>query len=57
MKVLEYLKARLLERSTYMFVMGSIAAVASLPKPFNWIGFGILSIAALVPDGSVVPTK
>ena len=48
--VLAYLKARVIERSTWMFVFGSIASVAGLPKPFNWIGFVILSVAALVPD-------
>ena len=49
-----YLKARLDERSTYMFVLGSIASVAGLSEPFNWIGFIILTVAALVPDGPVV---
>ena len=46
-----YLRARLGERSTYMFVFGSLAAAAALPRPFNWIGFVILAVAAFVPDG------
>lgn len=47
---ISYLRARLDERSTYMFVFGSLAAVAGLPHPFNWIAFVILVVAALVPD-------
>jgi hypothetical protein len=48
-----YIRSRLNERSTYMFVFGSIASVAGLPSPFNWIGFIILAVAAFVPDGAV----
>jgi hypothetical protein len=50
---LAYLRARLDERSTYMLIIGSIGAVAGLPKPFNWIGFVVLIIAAFTPDGPV----
>jgi hypothetical protein len=51
--VLAYLRARIVERSTWMFMFGSLASVASLPRPFNWIGFVILMVAAFVPDGPV----
>jgi hypothetical protein len=47
---ISYLRMRLNERSTYMFVVGSMAAVAVLPSPFNWIGFIVLAVAAFVPD-------
>lgn len=53
MRLLEYLRERLNERSTYMLILGSIGSVAGLAKPFNWIGFAVLLIAALVPDGPV----
>lgn len=51
--VIQYLRARLGERSTYMFVFGSMASAAGLPDPFNWIGFAILLVAAFVPDGPI----
>jgi hypothetical protein len=38
-----------------MFVVGSLASVAVLPKPFNWIGFALLMVAAFVPDGPAKP--
>jgi hypothetical protein len=50
---LSYLRRRLNERSTYLFITGAMGSVAVLPKPFNWIGFIILAIAAFVPDGPV----
>jgi hypothetical protein len=56
MATLSYIRARLGERSTYMFVFGSIASAAGLPEPFNWIGFTILLVAALVPDGPAKPS-
>ncbi len=53
--VFDSLRARLNERSTYMFVLGSLGTVAAFPAPFNWIGGVILAVAALVPDGPVKP--
>lgn len=50
---ISYLRRRLNERSTYLFITGAMGSVAVLPKPFNWIGFIILAIAAFVPDGEV----
>ena len=48
-----YLRARLGERSTWMFWMGGIGSVAGLASPFNWIGAAALFGAGLVPDGPV----
>jgi hypothetical protein len=48
-----FLRRRLGERSTYLFITGAMGSVAVLPKPFNWIGFIILAVAAFVPDGPV----
>ena len=53
LKIFKYLKARFQERSTYMLLVASLGTVASLPRPFNWIGFTALAIAALTPDGPV----
>jgi hypothetical protein len=50
---ISYLRRRLNERSTYLFITGAMGSVAVLPKPFNWIGFIILAVAAFVPDGEV----
>ena len=49
--VLRGLRARLNERSTYMFIIGSLGTVSAFPAPFNWIGGAVLAVAALVPDG------
>lgn len=51
--MIEALRSRLDERSTYMFVFTSLGAAAALPAPFNWIGGALLLIAAFVPDGPV----
>jgi hypothetical protein len=53
-KILNYLRQRLNERSTYMFIVGAMGSVSVLPVPFNWIGFLLLMIAAFVPDGPAV---
>jgi hypothetical protein len=50
---ISYIRQRLNERSTYLFITGAMGAVAVLPVPFNWIGFVILTVAAFVPDGPV----
>jgi hypothetical protein len=50
---LSYIRSRLNERSTYLFITGAMSSVAVLPTPFNWIGFVILAFAAFVPDGPV----
>lgn len=49
----DHLRGRLNERSTYMFILGSLGTVSACPSPFNWIGGAVLLIAALVPDGPV----
>ena len=53
MRLIEYLRARLCERSTYMLLVASVGSVAGLARPFNWLGFAALVFAALTPDGAV----
>lgn len=48
-------RSRLNERSTYMFIIGSLGTVSTCPEPFNWIGGALLFVAAFVPDGPVAP--
>ena len=50
MKVVSYIKDRLGERSTYMFIIASLGTISSCPAPFNYIGGTLLGIASLVPD-------
>lgn len=45
-----YLKARLCERSTYLFVTSSMIPLAVVPPPLSYFGTGILIIAALCPN-------
>jgi len=49
-KVGGYLKARLGERSTYMFITSSMIPLAVVPPPLSYFGTGILIIAALCPN-------
>lgn len=51
MPLLQYLKARLSERSTYMLIGAGIAAASALPWPWSVASVVVATIAALVPDG------
>ena len=53
MAFLQFLKARLNERSTYAFWLAGLGAVAALSEPFNWVGLGVLFVAGMVPDGQI----
>lgn len=53
MKLIQYVKQRFNERSTYMFIVSSLGTVSACPPPFNYIGGALLFLAALVPDGRV----
>lgn len=55
MKVLQYLKARLDERSTWLLIGGAVTAASALPTPWSILSVVVGVIAALVPDGSVRP--
>ena len=45
-----YIVRRFHEMSTYMFLMASLPALAYLPDPWSWIGFGLALACALTPD-------
>jgi hypothetical protein len=47
-----YLKARLDERSTWMFIGAGVTAAAALSWPWNVISFATAVIGALVPAGT-----
>lgn len=51
--MLDKLKARLNERSTWMLWLGSLGAVSALASPYNVVGAVCLFAAGLVPDGPV----
>lgn len=48
-KVLEYLKARAGEASTWTAIAAAIAGGAALPSPYSWLAIGAGVIGALVP--------
>jgi hypothetical protein len=50
---LQWLRARLGERSTWVGVGVAVGAAAALPAPWNAIAFGVGTIGALIPDGKV----
>jgi len=51
--MLDYLKARLDERSTWLLISGAIATASTLSWPWNLASALVGLIAALVPDGPV----
>lgn len=53
--MLTYLKARLLERSTWMDIGAGIGAAAALPAPWSFVGFAVCVVKAMIPDGPVLP--
>lgn len=53
MKHLQYIKARLHERSTWLLIGSGIAAASVLAAPWSHWSAVVAVIAALVPDGPV----
>ena len=53
MKVLQYIKARLSERSTWLLVGSGIGTAGILPMPWSLVSALVHTAAALVPDGSL----
>lgn len=51
MKLLQYIKARLNERSTLMLIASGVGTAALLPPPWSIVSAIIHTIAAFVPDG------
>jgi hypothetical protein len=51
--VLEYLKRRFNERSTYMLIVAGIAGAAALMPPWSYVSVTVSVVAALVPDGGM----
>lgn len=51
--MIEYLKARLTERSTWLALGAAASAGAALDIPWGYIAAVAAFLAALVPDGSV----
>lgn len=49
-RILRFIKARAGERSTWLFLSGSISAAALLPAPWSFIVAGIGAVAAMLPE-------
>ena len=46
----EYLRARLLERSTWVGIGAAIAGAAALPSPYSWLCIAAGIVAAIAPE-------
>ncbi len=53
MSGLQYVKARLSERSTWLLIGSGVGTAALLPMPWSVASAIVHTIAALVPDGRV----
>ena len=53
MKALQFLKARLGEKSTWAAIGVGIAGGAALPSPYSWLFIAVGIVGALLPE----PTK
>ena len=49
MTLLAYLKARLVERSSWAGIGAAIAGGSTLSTPFNWLAVGAGVVAVLIP--------
>lgn len=52
LKVLEYLKARLAEKSTYAAIGIAVTGAAALAPPWSYVFVGIGVVGALIPSSS-----
>jgi hypothetical protein len=53
MKALQYIKARLSERSTWLLIGSGVGTAALLPMPWSVVSAVVHTVAALVPDGTL----
>jgi hypothetical protein len=53
LSLIGYVKDRLNERSTWLFIGTGITAASALPAPWNYYSLAVATIAAFVPDGTV----
>lgn len=47
---ISFIKGRLSEKSTYVFVGAGVAAASALPAPWSYMSMAVSIIAAMVPD-------
>ena len=50
MKALEYIKARLAERTTWAAISAAVVGAAAVAAPYSYILIGVGVIGALVPS-------
>lgn len=55
MAVIEYIKARLAERSTWAAVSAAVVGAAAVAAPYSWILICVGVIGAVVPTSSKDP--
>lgn len=47
---ISFIKGRLSEKSTYVFLGAGVAAASALPTPWSFISMALSVVAAMVPD-------
>lgn len=50
MRALQWLKARLSERSTWAGIVGGITGAAMLPEPWNWLALAAGTVMSVIPE-------
>lgn len=50
--LIRYIKARLLEKSTWVGISGGVAAAAALSPPWSFVTIAIAAIMAILPTSS-----
>ena len=51
MKLLEYIKARLMEHGSWISIGGGVAAAAALSSPWSYVFVAVAVVGVLVPNG------
>lgn len=51
--MIQFLRTRLNERSTWLLIGTGLAAASALPAPWSYASAAVGVIAALVPDGNI----
>jgi len=51
--MIQFLKARLSERSTWLLIGAGVTTAAYLPAPWSYVSMAVGVVAALIPDGDI----
>lgn len=51
--MIEHIKARINERSTWLLISGAVTAASALASPWSYATLVIGVVSALIPDGNL----